>query len=201
MKMTLSTTQQLTQSILEHPHEREWSLQGLGMLRTYLDPEKTVRLHVWTEAGANEGVSELHTHPWDFSSVVIAGEVLNQRFARKGEVPASAPANIGAQKWQQQTIRCGEGGGLEGDPEEILLFALKAEHYPSGTRYRQSACEIHRSKPADGTVSIITRTFGADTEHAYVYFPVGQEWVSAEPRAATFDEVGRICKNALEKWF
>ncbi len=56
---------------------------------------------------------------------------------------------------------------------------------------------IHDTGYGDGTVSLVTRTFLEDTEHAQVYIPAGQSWVSAEPRNATDDEVERITALAL----
>lgn len=187
-------TIKLVQNMLEHPERHDWSLQGLGMLRTYLDADHRLRLHVWTEAGANEGVSELHTHPWDFTSIVIAGEVINRIYIKE-------LSGAGDKEWQEQTIRCGEGGGLVGEPEIVKLTEKPLERYGSGETYSQYARQIHQSSPADGTVTIIKRTFGKDTEHAYVYFPVGDEWVTAEPRPATDEEAKTICDNALGKWF
>jgi hypothetical protein len=187
-------TTKLVQNMLEHPARYDWTLQGLGMLRTYLDSDRTLRLHVWTEAGANEGVSELHTHPWDFTSLVIAGEVINRIYIKEHGIS-------GDKEWQEQTIKCGEGGGLVGEPAIVELSEMPITRYRDGATYSQFASQIHQSSPADGTVTVIKRVFGEDTEHAYVYFPVGAEWVTAEPRLATEDEVALITRNALEKWF
>lgn len=35
----------MVQDVLEQPHRREWSLQGFGMLRTYLSFD--MRLNIW----------------------------------------------------------------------------------------------------------------------------------------------------------
>ena len=34
-------------TLLEHPNELRWTVQGFGMLRCYLDPDKTYRLNIW----------------------------------------------------------------------------------------------------------------------------------------------------------
>jgi hypothetical protein len=57
--------QLVVRSILEDPM-RQWTVQGLGMLRTYL-PDNA-RLHIWNPALKFEEVSEHHTHPWDLVS-------------------------------------------------------------------------------------------------------------------------------------
>ena len=197
-----SASKALTRAILENPKDHDWTIQGLGMLRTYLDPEHIYRLHVWSTAHMNPGVSTLHTHPWDFESLVVAGEVMNVRYielTRAQIEEAHTTPNVAT--WQRQTIRCGEGGGLVGGPEDVFLQRQAGEKYIAGDSYDQKAAEVHESSPKHGSVTIIKRTFGSDTEHAYVYFPVGDEWVTAEPRPAEPDEVACICADALELWF
>lgn len=194
------TTRALVQKILEKPLLFEgWTIQGLGMLRLYLDAAHKTRLHVWTTAHAAKiKASELHTHPWDFDSQVVAGVVHNTRYFELSEEEAEGVSN--AALWQRQKIRCGEGGGLVGAPERVFL-ADSPETFKAGECYSQKASEIHKSNPEDGTVTIIERIFGADTEHAYVYFPVDEEWITAEPRPATDEEILTICGNALDRWF
>lgn len=182
-------------SILEHADRYEWSLQGFGMLRTYLSKE--VRLHVWNSRFAVPNVSTIHDHPWDFTSLIVSGRVTQYRFTE------SADPNIG-EPFSRQTIRCGVGGGLVhgcemNAPELVRLRRSYLETYDTGERYGQTANEVHHSLPDDGTVTIVERTFRADTEHARVYYNT-QEWVSAEPRPATQGEVQRAIAAALEVW-
>lgn len=185
----------LVEDLLRNPDRQEWTLQGFGMLRCYLSPE--VRLHVWDSRFKAPNVSELHTHPWDFCSLVVAGEVRNHRFVETAE---GAHQGSGQQiPRKRQTIRCGEGGGLVGEPVDVFLAEQPTETFGEGDSYAQMANEIHRSIPEDGTVTIIERRFKADTEHAYVYFQ--GEWGTAEPRPATPDEVETILAGALKRWF
>lgn len=171
----------------------EWSLQGLGMLRAYLNSDKSLRLHVWDSRFATDA-SPMHTHPWDMESQVIEGELYNIRWGH-------VRARDGFENFWQQKIFCGQGGGLEGEPRKVDLFQYVKEHYKSGESYRQSSSEIHVSEPADGTVTLVKRTFGEDVDHAYVYWPVGEEWKTAEPRPATSEEVYEILGNSLDNWF
>lgn len=182
-----TTIKKLVQHVLEYPKGYEWTVQGLGMMRTYLAPE--IRLHVWDGKHKFPNVSELHTHPWNFHSIVVAGKVFNHRYVESGD----------GTQIMRQTIRCGEGGGLIGDPEKVRLTMGMKECYIEGDIYVQKAREIHRSSPLDGTVTIIHREFLDDTEHAYVYFD--GEWVTAEPRAATPQEIEDTCVIALGTWF
>lgn len=183
-------SQSLVRQILENPFSFEWSLQGFGMLRLYLSPE--VRLHIWDHNFRTEDVSLIHTHPWDFESCVISGIVYNKRFMQYVERRPEHCTHM------QQIIKCGEGGGPIGTPGPVYLGMFSDETYSSGHTYMQRANEIHLSEFKDGTITVIKRTFHADTEHAYVYWPLGSKWVTAEPRRASGDEIEAMCKKALE---
>lgn len=181
--------------ILERAEHYDWSLQGLGMLRLYLSSR--VRLHVWDRRFAVENVSTIHDHPWHFESIVLVGSIRNRVF----RVVPGEPTHHG------QTIVCGPGGGpAEGWRADVRLeLARERTIYPgtfcNGERegYRMEAPELHESVAEDGTVTIIEREPLPDAEHARVFFPLGTEWVSAEPRRATTDEIRAICAHALAK--
>lgn len=174
--------------LLNHRHF-EWTLQGFGMLRTYIGKE--LRLHVWDSRFQVDDVTQMHTHPWNFRSLVVAGQVENVRYVERPEWQA----------FDRYEILCGEGGHITSEPEQVYLSAEPPEIYAAGHVYSQEANEIHSSHPLDGTVTLIYREFLDDEDHAYVYCEQGKEWISAEPRAATPAEVGAICQNALERWF
>lgn len=190
-------TRDLVRAILEKPLGFEWTLQGLGMLRTYIG-DGSVRMHVWDSRHAVPGVSQMHTHPWDFASLIVAGVVHQNRYVRHidGDTFGDDVRFV-----MEQSLRCGSGGGLESKPERLILHEQPIEVYYEGAIYTQAADEIHISLPADGTVTLIERTFHPDTEHAFVFWPQGQEWVSAEPREATPTEVIAICEASLDRWF
>lgn len=184
----------LVDNLLNHSAQMEWSLQGLGMLRTYLTED--IRLHIWDGDEENVGVSKLHTHPWDFESLVICGRVCNQRYVERSMEHQTGKAK--RDRYMRQMIRCGEGGGLEGEPGPIFLEPQIVEVVTAGCAYSQRAVEIHESRPDDGTITIIKRTVPPEghPDFANVYWPEGEEWVSAEPRPATRSEVLRIINKA-----
>jgi hypothetical protein len=175
--------------ILEKAYAYKWSIQGLGMLRLYLSD--SVRLHVWDSRYRITGVSPLHTHPWSFESYVVAGMVNNRRFTESEN-------HDGIPFWGAR-IKCGAGTYIE-DQTVVRLIPGRNEMYWAGQHYCQQADEIHESNPADGTVTLVERTFRADTEHARVFWEKG-EFGSAEPRTATPEEVTDITAAALKRWF
>lgn len=175
--------------ILRNPLKfKGWSLQGFGMLRLYLT--KDIRLHVWDVTKQVDNVSLIHDHPWDFRSLVVYGHIENKIY--------TSLANGGL--YEYATIQCGPGGGARSETQEILLEQWKSQHLYAGQSYRQISNEIHASYPDSGTVTLVERYFKPDTEHARVFWPKGEKWVSAEPRPATAKEITSICGNVSKLW-
>lgn len=191
----------LVQNVLENWESHRWSLQGFGMLRTYITKE--LRLHVWDSDFAVPDVSKVHTHPWNFESRVVVGRVVNTRYRAASSL--TIPAAIAVPFIQEQIV-CGPGGGLAKDMDmtvsgkRVWLHPLESETYVDGDTYRQEACEIHSTWCERGTVTLVLREFLPDTEHASVFYRVDSKWVSAEPREATPHEISAITANALKKF-
>jgi len=184
----------LVQNILERPGGFDWSVQGLGMMRLYLSDE--VRLHIWDSALKVPGVSAIHSHPWDMESKVVAGRYKQHRYTRTppNRVPWGG-------KFKCVQIRCGEGACVTEPPVEVELDEQPLEVYLPGMSYNQSHDEIHLSCPEDGTVTLVTRAFLEDRDHARVYWRGKGDWVDAKPRRATPDEVTQVTARALRTWF
>ena len=181
----------LTLAVLGDP-TREWQVQGLGMLRTYLQPE--VRLHIWhnslrykeTHAAEVRRTLSIHNHPWDFSSTVICGEITNIIYRH-------AAPGAGFREYQRIRIRCGADPDLP--PEQSLgdVFPLVGQSCAlrAGESYTMRADELHETNFIDGTVTIVTRHFRPELDDmADIYCQVGREWIGAEPRIATPNEIG-----------
>ncbi len=188
----MSNTKALVKTIFSHANDYEWSLQGFGMLRLYLNKE--VRLHIWDDRYRVTNVSDIHNHPWDFESEVVVGVIKNRRYEVK-------PIPMGL--YSGARILCGPGGGLQKSESDKLDFDLNYRDYlyEAGQQYTQTKNEVHRSIADNGTVTIVKRVFWEDTEHAMVYWPRGEQWVSAEPRKATATEVSNIVSASLKWWF
>jgi hypothetical protein len=186
----------LVKQILQHAHQFNWTLQGLGMLRMYLSDE--VRLHVWDRRFAVPNASPIHDHPWSLDSLIVAGKLANVRY-----VPAQESGMFSefiGQPYQRVKIKCGVGTCTMSPVDTVYLRRLYPETYVEGDIYHQDREEIHQSLPFDGTVTIVTRRFDGDRDHAQVMWKNG-DFVSAEPRPAAFEEVHAIVSNSLSKWF
>lgn len=177
-------------NLLDHPYDRPWSIQGFGMLRTYLDDKQVRRLHIWDPESAVTEVSSIHDHPWDFTSEIISGQITNVLYLED---------QYGIPHWSAR-IRCGEGGGLIEEPDMVGLYQKSPTTYIAGMGYSQHAEELHESIPAPGTVSVITRHFRpGNRDIARVLWRSG-EWVSAEPRPATEAEITHFTALARKNW-
>lgn len=181
-------------AILEHWHSYEWTVQGFGMLRTYLDPAKVYRLNIWHSSLAVPGVSIIHDHPWDFTSVVLAGEMTNIRYDVCS--PMQDSENHGA-LFHRQKIRTGEGGGPDGRVNTVALRPRQPEIVEPGFTYNQCAGEIHATSYVDGSVTLNERHRRGTGEHAYVFWPYGERWVDADPRKAKIQETIAAVDAAL----
>lgn len=175
----------MVRAVLASPLDYNWTLQGFGMLRTYLDAQEVHRLHIWDQNMAVDGVSVIHDHPWDFDSRIYFGSVWNQRY--KVDWGEPLPGNF----YNIAQIKTGEGGGIV--PESITVTRLNPsprEDIGPGESYHMDAPEIHESIPEVGTVSVISRRFSVprDNQFATVCWQ-GPSWVSAEPRPATEEEI------------
>jgi len=181
--------------ILTAPFQHKWQVQGLGMLRTYLDPN--TRLHIWHSKLNYCEDSGWHTHPWDFSSFVVAGKITNSRFLKREDTPSGVAT--GWQPFTEQHIICGPGGCAMSEPKSVYLFENSREAYTAGNTYSQRADEIHTTGTMDGSITIITRKTVNEDGSANVYFPRGSEWSSAEAREATEDEIMLGVNVALKR--
>lgn len=179
--------------VLAHPRSLEWTVQGFGMLRCYLDAAHEFRLNIWHSSLRVENVSTVHDHPWDFTSWVLSGELGNEVFLESQH-------GWGWSEYLCQEIVTGEGGGSVGPIYETSLCATPVQWMKSGADYYQDRKVIHATHYKDGTVTLNARTPVTGESRARVFWPSGGEWVDAEPRAATEAEVDRIVKCAMERW-
>lgn len=171
--------QALVLDILQNPMQRQWSVQGFGMLRTYLPDD--MRLNIWDHRLTAPNVSTIHTHPWDFQSLVVFGHLQNVRFEVREE-------GSGLRTYNHAVIKPGPGGGKMVDKGTVGLYSKAVEVYQPGDEYYQRAEEVHQSRPSHGCITINFRT-RHEPDEALVYWPANESWVSAEPKPAMPEEV------------
>ncbi len=159
-------------AMLLHPEYYEWRAHGIGFVKAYLDPEKTVRLNIWHSALITPAITAMHTHPWGLRSQIVAGELRNTRWVRRLEGMGDP--------YLEGKINCGQFNGVEGEPTPVWLADQTPEVYTTGMVYRQRPEEIHHTEFEDGTMTVMTRTDAPETEGvASVFWPAGTEYVDA----------------------
>lgn len=188
----------LVKHALKHPENFKWQVQGRGMLRTYLRDDW--RLHIWDKSVCVPDVSPLHEHPWDLHSTIVAGTLYNTRYVDVSGMPYPGNLKLPVSKYNGAVIKCGEGACTLTDVKPFFLEMQTSETYFEGQSYTQTKDEIHKTDAEDGTVTLVFRRFYPERDKARVYWTVG-EFVSAEPRRATEEEIQRITKTALDRWF
>jgi hypothetical protein len=179
--------QTLVRSILEHATDFSWRMQEIGLLGLRLDERGGYRLHVWApDAAAGDPV--VHDHPYDFTSTVIVGELVNTRYV---EDPHGA---------EHLRERYTPGNEDERRSDTVRLSAT-SERLCAGACYRQAAHELHDSRQLPGTVTVLHfDRFVDDLAQLTVCRRPDSPWVSAAARPATHDEVKRITALALSQF-
>jgi hypothetical protein len=184
MRHTLD--QVLVRTILEHPADQPWKIQNIGVLGLWLDERREYRLHVWNPEGA-VGEPVVHDHPFDFTSTVIVGELVNTRYV---EDPTGT-------EFCRDRYAPGDEDNRRTD--NVRLFGA-SETLGPGACYHQVARELHDSTQVPGTVTVLhmqPRTADERPELTVCRRP-GSPWVSGEARLATRDEVARITAMAVD---
>lgn len=190
-----AATAAMVRSILMNPDGYEWSTQGFGFIRTYPHfGDKTWRLNVWHSCTRVEGVSDIHTHPWDFTSIILAGKFQNTRFTEYSDdlTVMFSPSD----QYYRAKLIPGIGGGLEKTADLVVLDEHETEYMGPSSVYHQRHDEIHQTTYEDGAVTLNMRVpQGEDV--ANTYWPTHVNWGDAKPRAATKREIYTSIAAAL----
>lgn len=173
--------------ILDRADGYEWSVQGMGMLRLYI--QKVGRLHIWDSRLRYPGVSMIHNHSWDLRSTIVSGTLLNTRY----EIfPAGPPTHF------RRRLLTGYHCEFVASREQLCLIeAGPRERYYPGDCYHQRADVVHMTDAVDGCVTLMERREDVDG-HADVFWKIGEEWGNARPRPATLDEVHMVTNHARQ---
>ena len=176
----------LVHQILTHAEDYPWRMQEeIGLLGLRLDDRRKYRLHVW-EPRYSVGKPPVHDHPYDFVSMVIAGEIINTRYE---ESPSGA---------EYSRVRYLASDDRVRRTDSVRLSATSVT-LREGEQYAQLAHDLHGSRQQPGTVTIIRCSF-KDVAELTVCLRDEETFVSGQARPATLDEVKHIATRALT-WF
>ena len=176
--------QVLVRNVLEQAADRPWRMQDTGVVGLWLDVCRTYRLHVWVPERA-VGDPPIHDHPFDFTSTVIVGELVNTRYRE----------DPGGRAYVRERYTPGDEGTRATDTVRLVG---ESETLGAGARYRQVAHELHDSRQLPGTVTVLHFDHVSDDlPRLTACRRAGTPWVSGRARPATPDEVGHITATAL----
>jgi hypothetical protein len=183
MSETLSKA--LVFTILRHAEDFPWRMQDIGLMGLRLDDQREHRIHVW-DPSYSEGDPPIHDHPYDFTSIVIAGELTNSRYV---EDPAG-----------DEYIRFRYSLATEDQRwSDTVQLSATSESVAEGGEYRQLADELHASWPLPGTVTAMRCSWGEPRELT-VCLRDESSWRSGQARTATREEVKAFTAKALERF-
>ena len=164
--------------VMLDPLKYKWEIQGFGMLRTYIS--KNTRLQIWLKEFIVPNVTDIHTHPWNFESLIYQGDITNYCFMES----ESSDGN----KFDKCLILTGENAYVK-EKIPTIMEIVSTEWYTTGDSYYHKKTIPHRIDFSDGTITILTKSNIDKDSLAYSYVPNGKEWVSAAPRPATKKEI------------
>jgi hypothetical protein len=183
MSETLSKALVLT--MLQHAEDFPWRMADIGLMSLRLDDRREYRLHIW-DPTCCVGESPIHDHPYDFTSMIIAGELTNTRYE---EDPAG-----------DEYVRFRYSPGAEGDRRsDAVKLSSTSTTFTAGNQYRQIARELHASWQEPGTVTAI-RCLWVEAPELTVCVRDEGSWRSGLGRDATREEIKTFIAKALD-WF
>jgi hypothetical protein len=172
-------------TILQHAEDFAWRMQDVGLMALRLDDRREFRLHVWApEDDAEEPA--IHDHPYDFTSVVVAGELTNTTYEE----------DLAGEEFVRFRYRPPAEDQRRSDG---IRLSATTTTLRAGKEYRQLAHQLHASRQEPGTVTVIRCTWVADPELT-VCLRKGNSWRSGYGRDATTQEVKVITARALERF-
>jgi hypothetical protein len=181
--LDVSLHRALVRTILEHAGDYPWKMQDIGLLGLRLDDRREYRLHVWDPSSDMED-PPVHDHPFDFTSMVVAGEMTNTRYEEDPSGVEYSRMRFTPPDEDSRTV-------------DTVRLSSTATILGSGESYAQLAHELHDSRQLPGTVTIIRWTF-RDVRELTVCRTGDATWVSGRSRPATAGEIKRVTAPALD---
>lgn len=178
----------------------DWTWQGFGMVRIYLDQAKRYRLNIWDERSKVPRVSLIHDHPWSFTSTVYAGQIKNRRYVCE-ELRDSSRMPVTNTHWMKRIVTGEEGHDATTTRIPVILREIGREIYTPGASYSQQRDEVHETAAQIGTVTLNARSAPTQDYTARVFWHRNEpQWIDAKPRPAAEFEIKRAVASALEMW-
>jgi hypothetical protein len=145
--------------------DKQWTSFGLGFMYTTVGEW---RYHFWHPYFTTVGLSDTHTHPWNFISEVIGGSVTNVLYE---EVTGATH--------HKREILC-DDAYCEAFTSEVSLKETSRDIYTSGQSYALDKDQIHCAIVEPYSMTRIKRSDRKDECAATIYWPVGTKFQPAD---------------------
>lgn len=149
--------QLLVFDILRHYQRYEWKDTTEGVFATYF---YYACLNLY--CGLDKENKYIHSHPFDFESVIVVGELQHTRYKK------SVWGNVYSYQDRKLT------GEFIGDVGTCHLLPDPIEVYRPGQCYTVCTPEIHSVDPMDGTLTFVTRRSYTTPTAFASYWPEGK---------------------------
>lgn len=145
----MSATRTLVGTILGNWENLKWRIGTTGVFTLTLSDD--IAINVFDHSRAVRGCADYHSHWYDFSSMIVAGEFRHYRYITTCslvDVVEEIPV-------LDQEVSLDHKA--TGDPKRCWLRQCSSELYGPGQSYEITAPEIHRVIAVPGTVTLVTR--------------------------------------------
>lgn len=190
---------------------RDIRLHGNRFLQIDLDPAGRQRLHLWSDVlpSAQACPTPWHDHVFDFTSVVLSGELVDVRYKVYPAFASTSRRRLTYARYRSE-LRNGQDTQLipVADVPECLLFPERVQHFKRGDRYRCAAGEIHASGYVGHAVTLFTKMPNDESarypEYPVVFCPVGRQPDNSYDRYEYGEErlwniVGHVLREIVER--
>jgi hypothetical protein len=154
--MNIAGVQQSAKRILENHRNHQWFETTEGVIATYFRNETVLNIY----QGLDKSNLYIHSHPFDFTSTIVVGEMRHTRYQFRPEGAVY--------EFQRRRI----SGEFFGETERCGLEPLPVERYVAGDTYSILSHEIHSVAPADGTITLVVRDHVTEPSDFASYWPV-----------------------------
>lgn len=170
----------------------EFRAHPLGFISCVFIEEgnRKARLHIWPiseNLSQGEGVT-IHDHVFNFTSWVLAGEIINRCVYIDG---AGKPCSV------YEASYASESSVLVKKNETLNIMEGEIQRYSTGMRYSMCAGQLHETKSVDSSVAVtVLITHDVSTSHPLVIGSLsGRDMHEYHRRLLSRDELNKVISN------
>lgn len=155
-----------------------------------VEGDRKARLHIWPiseNISQGEGVT-IHDHVFNFTSWVLAGEIINRCVFVDG---AGMPCSV------YEASYAGDSSVLVRKNETINIMDGEVQRYSTGMRYSMRAGQLHETRSVGSSVAVtVLITHDVSTSHPLVIGSIsGRDKHEYHRRPLSLDELNEVISS------